>query len=56
MKSNDIENTLIELYNFNKYKEHIYEYKENQKYIKENDKEIIIYNKSNVFLIKITKK
>jgi len=56
MKSNDIENTLLELYNFNKYKEHIYEYKENQKYIKENDKEIIIYNKNNIFLIKITKK
>jgi hypothetical protein len=55
MKSNRIEDKLLELYNNKKYKKHVFEYNENQKYINENDNEIIITNKSNIFLLKITK-
>ncbi len=55
MKSNNIDHTLLKLYNKNKYKKYVYEYKANQKYITENDDEIIIDDKNNKFLIKVTK-
>lgn len=55
MKSTNIDDTLVELYNQSKFKKHVYDYIESKKFITENENEIIINNKSNVFLIKITK-
>ena len=55
MKSINIDDTLVDLYNQSKFKKHVYDYIEYKKFIRENDNEIIVNNRSNVFLIKITK-